>query len=81
MYNPSDLEYKLSQRDKIIVIASDGVWEFMENIDVISLLSSFYEQNELDLGCDKLLYTVFNRWANNSSVIDDITFVVIFLYY
>lgn len=48
---------------------------------MINLLSSFYEEDEIELGCDKLLYTVYNRWAQNSTVIDDITFVVIFLYY
>ena len=76
-----DSEYKMSQKDRILVIASDGVWEFVENMEVISLLSGFYEQDEIELGCDKLMHTVYNRWLHNSSVIDDITFVVIFLYY
>ena len=71
----------MSQKDKIIVIASDGVWEFMDNIEVVNLLSSFYEEDQIELGCDKLLYTLYNKWMKNSSVIDDITFVVIFLYY
>jgi serine/threonine protein phosphatase PrpC len=30
-WKPEIIEYELSQNDKIIVIGSDGLWEFIEN--------------------------------------------------
>jgi serine/threonine protein phosphatase PrpC len=32
------LEYEMTRNDKVIIIASDGVWEFMENEHVSSHL-------------------------------------------
>jgi serine/threonine protein phosphatase PrpC len=38
MAEPEIFEYVINKEDKMIVIASDGVWEFLENIDVRSTL-------------------------------------------
>ena len=40
---PEIFEHQFSKHDKMIVIASDGVWEFMSNNDVASLVYPFYE--------------------------------------
>mmetsp|Transcript_3026 Transcript_3026/g.5108 ORF Transcript_3026/g.5108 Transcript_3026/m.5108 type:complete len:239 (-) Transcript_3026:430-1146(-) len=35
-------EYTFTKDDKVVVIASDGVWEFLENIDVAKIVYPFY---------------------------------------
>ena len=30
-------EFSISNNDKFIIIASDGLWDFLQNIDVMSL--------------------------------------------
>ena len=34
-WEPEFLEYELDSKDKIVVIATDGVWEFLESVDVL----------------------------------------------
>ena len=40
---PETLEFTLALHDKFLVIASDGVWEFLSNDDVANIVSPFYE--------------------------------------
>ena len=40
---PETKEFTLSLNDKFIVIASDGVWEFLSNEDVAQIILPFYE--------------------------------------
>ena len=67
--------------DKIIVVASDGLWEFLSNKEVIDILSPFYEGNKIEQSCNVLLETAIGRWKEESTCLDDITFVVLFLDY
>ena len=39
---PEMNEYSFTKEDKVVVIASDGVWEFLENIDVAKIVYPFY---------------------------------------
>jgi serine/threonine protein phosphatase PrpC len=36
-------EFTLSLQDKFVVIASDGVWEFLTNEDVAHIIYPYYE--------------------------------------
>jgi serine/threonine protein phosphatase PrpC len=40
---PEVLEMNLSETDKFIVIASDGVWEFLSNDEVVRIVEPFYQ--------------------------------------
>lgn len=81
MYFMGYLEFTLSSEDKIIIIASDGVWEFLENEDIVTKLAPFYEKNEIEQACDFLLDYANSSWTSNSPAIDDISFVMIFMGY
>ena len=37
------MEFTLGLNDKFVVIASDGVWEFLSNEDVAHIVYPFYE--------------------------------------
>lgn len=40
---PEVLDFTLGLNDKFLVIASDGVWEFLSNEDVAHIVLPFYE--------------------------------------
>lgn len=40
--NPEILRYDLKSEDKFIVIASDGVWEFLTNEDIGKIVWPYY---------------------------------------
>lgn len=76
---PEMSEYSFTKEDKVVVIASDGVWEFLENIDVAKIVYPFYLQKNAEGAAENLVRASFKRWRKEESVIDDITCIVIFL--
>lgn len=76
---PEMNEYTFTKDDKVVVIASDGVWEFLENIDVAKIVYPFYLQKNAEGAAENLVRASFKRWRKEESVIDDITCIVIFL--
>ena len=44
---PQIIQLKVDKRDRFILIASDGVWEFISNQEVLQLLVPFYRDNKL----------------------------------
>lgn len=85
---PEIIGHEITDEDKMLVLATDGVWEFLTNKCVIAsqcidLLALHYESRNMEAGCDKLLHESVIRWkrANGrfEEVVDDITFIVVFL--
>jgi len=78
--DPDIKEFKITPEDKFIIIASDGVWEFIENIDVLKLIAPYYEQNNLEGACDVLMAAALKSWQDEEeTIVDDITLLIIFL--
>jgi serine/threonine protein phosphatase PrpC len=62
-----------------MVVASDGVWEFLSNIEVLKIIRPYREANDIEGACDKLMMESLRRWAiEEEGGVDDITFVLIF---
>lgn len=40
------------KEDCFIVVASDGVWEFLENLEVVKIIGQYYDGYMLDEACD-----------------------------
>jgi len=40
---PEIIRMKLDKRDRFILLASDGVWEFISNQEVLQLLVPYYK--------------------------------------
>ena len=75
---PEILEYELSDKDKFVLIASDGVWEFMSSSEVVDIIKDFYIKNDMK-GCCECLYSESKkRWLREEEVVDDITMVLVF---
>jgi serine/threonine protein phosphatase PrpC len=76
---PETWEFTLGLNDKFLVIASDGVWEFLSNEDVANIVYPYYEQNAPEAAANALVKAAFKKWKQEEEVIDDITVVIIFL--
>ncbi|CAD8151939.1 unnamed protein product [Paramecium pentaurelia] len=74
---PEVFQFTLQQNDKFLVIASDGVWEYLSNEDVMNIIIPYYEQGELDQAGEKLMMEAINSWKKNSPARDDITFIIV----
>jgi serine/threonine protein phosphatase PrpC len=75
---PEVREEKLDDKTKFIVICSDGVWEFLDNKAVKDLVMPFYEKNDPEGACKKLINESTKWWNDEDVVVDDITVIVIF---
>lgn len=74
------MELDLCKDDKFIVIASDGVWEFMENEDVAKIVMPFFEQKNAEGAAEAVVKESFLKWRKEEEgTVDDITCVVVFL--
>ena len=76
---PELYEVDLSEDDKFLVLASDGVWEFISNEEIVNLIIPFWLQNNPDGACEKITKESVAHWKKEDEVIDDITVVVVFL--
>ena len=75
---PEIEEYEITEEDKFIIIASDGIWEFISSQECVEFIKDYYEKKDLE-GCLKfLLNESSKRWIKEEEVIDDITAVLIF---
>ena len=74
------LELDLCKEDKFIVLASDGVWEFLSNDDVAQIVYPFFEKRNAEGAAEALVRESYLRWKQEEDdIIDDITCVIIFL--
>lgn len=73
---PEIKDYKLTKYDRAIVLASDGVWEFLSNDDVMKILVPYIQTNQEDKGLSEVIKASVNHWKNEDVVIDDITIVL-----
>ena len=75
---PKFLEEKIDKDTKFIVVASDGIWEFLDNNTVKNMVMPFYEKNDPSGACKELIKKSTEFWNQEDVVVDDITVVVVF---
>ena len=76
---PEITECHMSSSDKVIILASDGVWEFLENQQVADIVYPYFLQRNAEGAAENLVRAAFKTWKREENVIDDITCIVIFL--
>lgn len=75
-----ELQYQvLTPSDKIVLMASDGIWEFLSNQQVGNIVYPFYEKDAPEAAANALVSAALAQWKRHSQSIDDITVVIIFL--
>ena len=59
---PELTEFNLNKNDKMIVLASDGIWEFLSNMEVAKIVYPFYSSNKAEQAAGNLVTAAFIRW-------------------
>lgn len=76
--NPEIIEYNLNKSSKYMVIASDGIWQFMSNEKVMDIGNKYYPKKDpFDL-CNELLREANVCWNKERIPTDDITVIVVY---
>ena len=75
---PKFIEDTIDEETKFIVVASDGVWEFLDNNAVRDIVMPYYEKNDPNGACKELIKNSTEWWNKEDIVVDDITVVVVF---
>lgn len=70
---------KIERKKNLLIIGSDGLWEFLNEECIAKELGSDITEKNLDGICDKLLNKARSKWAKNESMVDDITFITVFI--
>jgi serine/threonine protein phosphatase PrpC len=75
---PEVTSFYLSENDKFMIIASDGIYEFLSNEHIVNVVSQYWEKGKAEEACDHLVSQAVERWKEEDTVIDDITIVIVF---
>ncbi|CAM9699077.1 unnamed protein product, partial [Scytosiphon promiscuus] len=76
---PEVTEYVLTPEDDFLVLASDGVWEFIDNQEASEVVQGFFDRGEDAAGaCKGLMELANRRWSDMvGDYRDDITATVV----
>ena len=75
---PEFTENEIDKDTKFIIVASDGVWEFLDNKTVKDIVMPFYLKNDPEGAAKALITESTNWWNQEDIVVDDITVVAVF---
>ena len=76
--NPQIVEYTIDYFSKYLIMASDGIWEFISSEQAMKLSNKYYLRNDPIGLCQELSQKAITLWEKNDCVIDDITVIVVF---
>lgn len=76
---PEVKQFELDAEDQFMILASDGVWEFIYSQEAVDIVSkSLREGNNVTQACQELIEQAAQRWAEEEGDYrDDITAVII----
>ena len=76
---PEVTEYLIKKEDKAIIIASDGLWEYISNEEVANIVQNLITKNDANLIVNELYKISFEKWKSKETGIDDITIICLLL--
>ena len=59
---PEIHQYKLTKNDKFIIIATDGIWEFISSEHAVQVVSKYWLSGDCDSATDELVRLATNFW-------------------
>jgi serine/threonine protein phosphatase PrpC len=71
---------KLKRKDKVLVVASDGLWDVVSNQEAVEIVGRELEKKDSPAACQKLAEEAVKRWKRIGEHVDDISVVVAFLH-
>lgn len=73
---PELLTRELTSKDKVLVLATDGIFEFLTNQKVLDICTEHLDP--LD-ACKEILTVSYEEWLEYETRVDDMTIIVIYL--
>lgn len=71
--------HSLAVSDKFIIIASDGVWDFISTEAAVDIVKKLWRTGKSETCCEAVLKASVDQWTQNSDTVDDITIIILFL--
>ena len=65
MSEPEIKEFTFEEGDKFMIIASDGIWEFISSQECIDIIKVYYDKNDLKGCCEYLYQESSKRWLKD----------------
>jgi serine/threonine protein phosphatase PrpC len=77
---PEIKEFSINlSKAKFMVVATDGIWEFLSNEKVRDIIAPYYEENNINGGINKLIEIASKMWeVKNPNYIDDLSVILVF---
>ena len=79
IHEPEVTEHALQEHDVFIVLASDGVWEFLSNDDVVKIVYPCWKSSSPEIAAERVIKESLSKWKTMQDFVDDITVIVVFL--
>lgn len=70
---------ELCEDDRFIIMASDGVYEFITSEEAVDIVGRWRDRGSAQDASEELVRLATERWIDDDSVIDDISCVVVFM--
>ena len=76
---PEIFKFNYNGNEKFIIVASDGIWKYIDSEECVNIMKEYYENNMDAIGgLNTLVKEAFKRWKNEEEIVDDITVIVVF---
>jgi len=68
------------KKDCFLILATDGVWQYMSNMEVAKIVFEHLEANDVEGAIESVIHEATKRWMTKegNAVVDDITCLVVF---
>lgn len=76
---PEIKEFILEKNDKFIIVASDGLWEYIPSQECVNIVKEFYLKNDIKGAGNYLYKEASKRWIIKQDIVDDVTIILVFL--
>jgi serine/threonine protein phosphatase PrpC len=78
MIHVPDVQTERTEGYDFFCCGSDGVWDFVSNEEVAAIVNE-HGRIGATIACDKIMKLAWSRWEEEGDVVDDISFVIVWL--
>ena len=72
-------EIDLCEQDEFVIVATDGVWEFMTSAEAVRIVAPYAMRSDARGAATELVKEAQARWRRKEDIVDDTTAVVVLL--
>ena len=80
-YEDDIIDIQIGKDDMCIVIGSDGLWDHLTEEEVATIVSKYYDSKNNEDASNELVNEARRRYELNGNYIDDVSVIIVFLYY